>query len=89
MIKIYKKSILAGISINRIDDFSEDIKKELIEITSMVKSIFSFPDYTDISFDDKIISIEFKGKCSSKDITELEKINRDKLDSFIKKLYGE
>lgn len=89
MIKIYKKIILAGLSIIRIEDLPEDLTIELNEIISMAKSIFSFLDYADISFNDKIISIGFKGKFDFKNITDLEKINRDKIDSFIKKLYEE
>lgn len=88
MITIYKKSILTGIGPSSIDNLNPDTKKELEDIIYDVQSFFNFQDYTNIYFDDRTISIQWKSKYDTESITDLEKNLKNKIDSFIKKIYS-
>lgn len=88
MIKVHKKSILTALGPISIENIQDGPKKELEDIISITKSFFSFHDYTIIYFDDKVISIQWKDKFDSKNIEDLEKSYKDKIDSFIKKIYN-
>lgn len=88
MIKVHKKSILTAFGPISIENIPDGPKKDLEDIISNTKSFFSFPDYTSIYFNDKTISIQWKAKFDSKNIEDLEKSYKDKIDSFIKNLYN-
>lgn len=89
MISIYKKTILTGLGPMSIESIDDEIKKELEDIIYVIKSFFNFVDYTNIYLDDKIISIQWKGKYNKESTSNLEKNYKDRIDSFVKKIYGQ
>jgi len=88
MIRVNRKTILVGASPKIIENMKEDEKMDLEDIISTTKSFFNFTDYINIYFDNKIISIQWRGKSDSVNITDIEKSYKDKIDSFIKKMYN-
>lgn len=89
MVNIYKKTILTGLGPISIENINDEVKKELDDIIQDTRAFFNFIDYTNIYFDDKIISIQWKGKHDTESILKLEKSYKDRIDSFIKKIYGQ